>query len=180
MTGRGHLDFVSLAWWTDAVGRRHVRVEGESGREHRGASPPLPNNEDPRPPLAHVYPDRLFRRQRAGVDVWLAACACGATGLPEALAWMGPCCGPCHDRRQEQDGAHRAPADIPTTFTSSTGAETVLLLSGRWDVGGGGRPSPGARLGHSQRRVAGVARGGHAISIACPGLVAGWNAAGEW
>ncbi len=146
--GRGH--FISLAWWTDAVGRRHIRIVGEN--KLRGEeSPPLPANEDPRPPLAHVFPDRLFRRQRDGVDVWLAVCACGATGKPEALAWMGPCCGPCHDRREEQAGMPRASAETPTLFISPTGAHTILFSpDGRtlaaadghhlvrgWDIGTG-------------------------------------------
>jgi hypothetical protein len=91
--------FVTLVWWTDYLGRRHYRVAGgdlDEDEYHQLAV----SVEDPRPPLWYVYPDRVFRRIRDGEDTWLAACACGACGPPESLAWMGLCCGPCHDRRQ--------------------------------------------------------------------------------
>jgi hypothetical protein len=88
----------TVAWWTDYLGRRHVRVAGGAAA-HRHSSR---LDEDPRPPLWHVYPERIFRVHRPEREsVWLASCACGATGPPDKLAWMGPWCGPCHDRREE-------------------------------------------------------------------------------
>jgi hypothetical protein len=92
--------YVKLAWWTDHQGGRHYRVCGgnaaRGGHRHYSRA-----EEDPRPSLWHVYPERIFRRTQAGREEWLASCACGATGTPQALAWMGPGCGPCHDRREE-------------------------------------------------------------------------------
>jgi hypothetical protein len=97
----GGAAYVVLAWWTDPHGGRHYRVcggdtTGGGPHRHHCRSP-----EDARPPLWHVYPDRLFHRRQAGRGAWLAACACGVVGPPAALAWTGPCCGPCHDRREE-------------------------------------------------------------------------------
>src|SRR5262245_23186420 len=68
----------ALSWWTDPAGRRHVLV----------VSGELDDVEDLRPPLAHVYPERLFARRAGGVTAWLAACSCGAVGEPAALGWM--------------------------------------------------------------------------------------------
>jgi hypothetical protein len=105
--------FVGLAWWTDPQGGRHWRVcGGDDTHRHFLRAP-----EEPRPPLWHVYPDRLFRRTREGQSAWLAACDCGACGPPEALAWMGPYCGPCHDRREE--ALVPLPAPAPRTFDFS-------------------------------------------------------------
>jgi WD40 repeat protein len=50
----------------------------------------------------HAYPERVFRVMRAGQEPgWVVSCACGVTGEPRSLAWMGPRCGPCHDRVEE-------------------------------------------------------------------------------
>jgi WD40 repeat protein len=95
-----HDGFMYLAWWTDHQERRHHRIRGGRFRSTRGVAL-VAGNEDAHPPLWHVYPDRLFRRTSNGVDEWLAVCGCGVTGLPERLAWMGECCGPCCDRREE-------------------------------------------------------------------------------
>jgi hypothetical protein len=94
--------YVSVAWWSDHQGRKHVRVAA--------GDPDTPDwqpgysrlDDDLRPPLWHAHPGRVFRVTRAGQEpAWLASCACGATGEPGSLAWMGPRCGPCHDRVEE-------------------------------------------------------------------------------
>ena len=98
----------AVAWWTDHLGRRHYRLvvagpEDNGGRLFRAL-------DGERPPLWYVYPERVYCRTRAGRADWLACCACGACGPPGRLAWMGPCCGPCHDR--EQEGAAAPPPAV--------------------------------------------------------------------
>jgi hypothetical protein len=93
---------VVLAWWTDHQGGRHVRVWGVYTER------PPPD----RPPLWHIYPERGVRRQRGEREDWLAWCSCGEVGIPVDLAWMGPCCGPCHDRREESTDP--LPEALPT------------------------------------------------------------------
>jgi hypothetical protein len=100
-----HNAYLTLSWWTDPAGLRHYRIgAGDSTRlpVHR-AWTRAP--EDDRPPLWHVYPDRVFRRQENGTDDWLAVCACGVVGPPASLGWRGERCGPCQDRREEGDEA---------------------------------------------------------------------------
>jgi dipeptidyl aminopeptidase/acylaminoacyl peptidase len=92
-----------LAWWTDFAGRRHCHIIGCRGA-FRG--PQLTNlvcgTTEPKPPLWVVYPESTFLyRGTDSPPTLLALCACGALGRPEELGWMGTCCGPCHDRREE-------------------------------------------------------------------------------
>jgi hypothetical protein len=95
---------VEMAWWTDPLGRRHVRVKGERlGRTGRQAARSSPFKGWP---LWHLYPERLLLSEWGGRKELLAFCGCGAAGPPEALAWMGERCGPCHDRREEGGPAH--------------------------------------------------------------------------
>jgi hypothetical protein len=122
---RGETARVSLAWWTDHVGRRHFRVVGGNSRD--GSYRTLDaTRTDPRPPLWHLYPDRLFYRERDGGGGWLAACGCGACGPPAALGWMGASCGPCHDRRQE---GGPLPQTIPTYAFAHQGTARTLAFS---------------------------------------------------
>jgi WD40 repeat protein len=83
----------------------------------------------------------------------VALCECGAWGPPEQLAWMGPCCGPCWDR-QENERVQRVAA-IPTDgqATGLTFSPDGRSLAGRdrsgvsvWDV------ATGARLHHWTRQ----------------------------
>jgi WD40 repeat protein len=103
-TAWGDTALVSIAWWTDYLGQRHFRICAGNSRDGSYQDFNV-QRRDRRPPLWHLFPDGLFQRRRQKEGVWLAACACGACGAPEALGWMGPCCGPCHDRREEQGGA---------------------------------------------------------------------------
>jgi WD40 repeat protein len=112
--GRGP-GYVFVAWWTDYQQRKHIRLAVGSfdfyGERHRGRP-----GEDLRPPVWHVHPERIFRVTRQGQDpTWLASCACGVTAEPRALAWMGSCCGPCHDRAEE--GLPPADETAPALFS---------------------------------------------------------------
>ena len=91
-----------VAWWTDAIGRKHVRVlagEGLGGMlEGKGANA-LPGVGPP--PLELVYPDSGVLVRRLPRLEWHVLCDCGLWGPPAELGWMGPFCAACHDRREE-------------------------------------------------------------------------------
>ena len=101
MTGpRDRTTYLLLVWWSDHRGSKHVRVRGGDKVNLRTYLSRLDHDE--RPPLWQVYPERVYRVKRGDAEpVWLASCACGVTGPPREIAWMGPRCGPCHDRREE-------------------------------------------------------------------------------
>jgi WD40 repeat protein len=146
----------AVAWWTDHLGRRHYRLvvagpEDDGGRQFRA-----PDGE--RPALWYVYPERVYRRTREGRAEWLAGCACGACGPPGRLAWMGPCCGPCHDRVEE--GAAPLPAavlggppgPVHSLAFAPDGRALAAAKEGRqvevFDLGGGGARVLVPRGGH--------------------------------
>ncbi|MBY0457341.1 MAG: hypothetical protein K2V38_08395 [Gemmataceae bacterium] len=92
---------VLAAWWTDAIGRKHVVVRGRRV-EHREAARLLSKKDlDARPPLFHAYPEYVCRRTVGDREEIVCACGCGAVGTPDSLSWMGPMCGPCFDRKEE-------------------------------------------------------------------------------
>ncbi len=154
---------VTVAWWTDPLGRRHWRVTG--GRLYDWHDVwPVRSPFDAHA-LWHVYPDRLMLLRRGDREVLGAFCACGAAGPLAAIGWAGDCCGPCHDRREE--GLPPLPAvDIPLTLRRHTARVTHLcftadnrLLSGGsdgrivlWDLESGAsrvlRHRSGQLVGH--------------------------------
>jgi WD40 repeat protein len=84
----------------------------------------------------HLAPDQVFYRERAGEPSWLAVCACGMTGTPEAIGWMGDRCGCCHYKPAE------APAETPVHFATFRDAKHALKQlafspDGRWLAGAG-------------------------------------------
>ncbi len=87
---------VVVAWWTAISGRRHVRVVGRVVTPETGY---LVNagKMNTRPPVWHVFPDRVYRRRAGKANDLVAVCGCGAVGTETALGWAGPCCGPCSD-----------------------------------------------------------------------------------
>jgi hypothetical protein len=91
---------VILAWWSDHLGRRHVRVSRATDVSIDPEAPqPVPTGWAP---LGQIYPEHILIRQRPGGDeALLAVCRCGEWGRPGELAWMGETCGACHDRAEE-------------------------------------------------------------------------------
>jgi WD40 repeat protein len=89
-----------VAWWADFAGRRHCRVVGRRGQFGREQLSDL-LNAGRRPLLRVVYPGSCFFRRVGGRGEWLTLCACGSLAPAEKAGWMGPCCGPCHDSREE-------------------------------------------------------------------------------
>jgi hypothetical protein len=126
---------VSAAWWTDHLGRCHVRVIGErveQWREHRDRmlrSSPLPAW-----PLWRVHPERVLVRTAAGRDELLAVCPCGMVGTPAALGWTGERCGPCHDRAQEGD----EDPGLPFALRSDKGPVDFLAFAANGRLVSGG------------------------------------------
>src|SRR5262245_43295823 len=141
---------VYLAWWTDHLGRRHVRVTRPTPRAFDpGAPQPAPLGLWP--PLGRVYPERVLLRARpGGLHTLLAVCDCGVSDRPELLAWMGDRCVACHDGKEEAGaGGQAAPFTLEghpegdvlaLAFTAdgrtlaSVGLDGVCRL---WDLGTG-------------------------------------------
>jgi hypothetical protein len=126
---------VGLAWWTDHLRRRHFRVWAGSSADGSYFAQLHPEHH-PLPPLWHVAPDRIFERMRHGQREWLAACPCGMVGTPQAIGWMGTCCGVCHYSKAES-------LSEPAVHTSRLTEADVPLRhlgfspDGRWLVGAG-------------------------------------------
>jgi WD40 repeat protein len=124
-------------WWTDRLGRKHHRVVGRRRRCNNSARHNILSPDDERSPLWLVYPENLYLRQQVWGWELFAACRCGAVGTPEALGWMGDCCGPCHDRREAGEPPPATPWLPRTVLTGHTtevmnvafGNDGRLLLS---------------------------------------------------
>jgi WD40 repeat protein len=93
---------VKTAWWTDPIGRKHVRV---TARWWWAYTRPIATPRDPSglPAVWAVYPEPVVRYRTLHTKriTSVVVCPCGAVGSPASLAWMGDSCGPCYDRRQE-------------------------------------------------------------------------------
>src|SRR5829696_6867942 len=75
--GGRHSRYVFVAWWSDHQRRKHVRVTGGDtglgGRDWHHSR----LDDDPRPPIWHISPQRIFRVKRGDAEpAWLAACGC--------------------------------------------------------------------------------------------------------
>src|SRR5262249_38660354 len=92
----------------------------------------------PGAPLWCVHPDRLVTvscfgppdpaRKRQSL---LGLCACGRVGTPSELHWVGPCCGPCHDRYLEQGhDLLRDPSPLPPIRLDPPGRVLALAVAG--------------------------------------------------
>jgi hypothetical protein len=129
---------VSAAWWADRLGRKHVRLRGR--RLPMSASRPRDQVVGPTSPgtsaLAHLAPERAFRRSRGGREDVAVVCACGAAGSPDEVGWMGTCCTACHDRRE----AGEAPVALPSCCAGSPNMPilAVAISPGSRTVAAGG------------------------------------------
>jgi WD40 repeat protein len=95
---------LAVAWWSDRIGRRHVRVRGV--RWYFGSDSAARNNilapfTESRPPVWLIYPDYIYLAGEGEDQKILAACPCGMTGTLDAIGWMGDRCAACHDRSEE-------------------------------------------------------------------------------
>jgi hypothetical protein len=94
---------VAVAWWTDPLGRRHLRVHGwfeQASMTFRVCYQRA--WDDPSvPPLWHISREQTYLSLCGDRSEAIVCCSCGAAGTPREVAWMGECCGPCHDRREE-------------------------------------------------------------------------------
>ena len=140
---------VVVAWWTAISGRRHVRVVGRVVTPETGY---LVNagKMNTRPPVWHVFPDRVYRRRAGKANDLVAVCGCGAVGTEAALGWAGPCCGPCLDF-QEEHGALppqrpallRTPSPCLAVAASADGRFVAGASAGEvrlWNLDAGAEP----------------------------------------
>ncbi len=115
-------------WWEDALGRRAWHVGMETPLE----MPFRPEPPADRPPLAWFAPPGACGwLTRGGHTEIVTACRCGLVRPPRSIAWMGACCGPCHDR--EQEGATplghpplRFPAPVEACLVAPDGRLVVI------------------------------------------------------
>lgn len=115
---------VVLGWWTDALGRKHVRVR--VGR--------VPQKDAT--PAEVVHPGQpVFRSDGGWAADELFACGCGAVGTAESIAWTGDLCGPCYDR--VQDGGPRPPHTLCEAWAYD-GGPLAFTANGAAVVGGAG------------------------------------------
>lgn len=95
---------LALAWWTDALGRCHVRVKGLRWAFRAGPetlTSILCPYADERPPVWLVYPEYIYLAGTGPTARVLAVCPCGVAGTLDALGWMGDRCAACHDRLED-------------------------------------------------------------------------------
>jgi hypothetical protein len=135
-----------VAWWSDLLGRRHVRVK--SGPCRTGAQAPPPGSWDRLAALSRVYPDVCLDLDRGAGSSPVAQCRCGAVGPPGSLGWMGRECGACHDRRTAGEPVPDRLWSLPEAASGSLlaspdgGALVRLAPDGEvsvWDVATGAR-----------------------------------------
>lgn len=102
LSDKGIRSFVLLVWWTDHAERKHYRLVAHRLKLTGVARENWLHKPVRVPPLGLVYPRQGIAVQRGRDFDMRVFCACGEWGKPEALGWMGPSCGPCHDRCEGQ------------------------------------------------------------------------------
>ena len=137
------LTILGVAWWTDHVRRTHLYVEAagshgsSSFAEYSDAREGTSSHRERllfEHPLELLHPDLVWlvsertRKRRV-------LCGCGLFGTLDELAWMGDCCGPCHDRRQEGEpplplqAARRLAAHVTHLAPTPDGSVVVARLA---------------------------------------------------
>ncbi len=89
-----------LAWWSDRLGRKHHRLVARRGAFSPGGRKNVLSEGEERAALWLAYPENTYLRERGKGRELFVVCPCGAAGAPEEVGWVGPCCGPCHDRQE--------------------------------------------------------------------------------
>jgi WD40 repeat protein len=95
---------LAVAWWTDRLGRKHVRVMGARwsfSYDRHAEKNILCPHAGSRPPVWLIYPDLIYLTGEDEDQRVLAACPCGVAGDLDAIGWMGDRCAACHDRSEE-------------------------------------------------------------------------------
>jgi WD40 repeat protein len=125
-----HTSLLRLAWWTDALGRKHHRIRGDRIPldEHTRRQVFSPRNGS-RPALWEIYPDSTYLRTVSGQREPVVVCDCGVAGRPREVGWMGQVCGACHDRREEGYQPPPARGAGRTTLTGHKGVVHSLVFA---------------------------------------------------
>jgi hypothetical protein len=121
-----------VAWWTAAFGRKHVRVTGRI-IDHAHSTLLNETKLNTRPPLWHVYPERVYRRRVGPANDIVTVCGCGACGSERMLSWAGPSCGPCLDYTQEHGAP---PLTRPALFPTAAPCVAVAVSANGRRVAG--------------------------------------------
>jgi hypothetical protein len=126
---------LGVAWWRNAIGQLVLRVVGRRSRTGRRSPHDdlFERDGDRDLPLLNIDPLRTLFRQAGGRSDWLVLCDCGVCGRPGDIAWMGHCCGPCHDARVSGDRA--TPLTAPTVSRGPWGRHLATSMDGRHLVG---------------------------------------------
>jgi WD40 repeat protein len=183
---------VATAWWTDRLGRKHLRVLGGAGKTlcHRMLFQVPRLGGERLSTLEQVYPRHTARCARGGQVYLLGLCDCGAVGTPEALGWTGERCGPCHDRPAAGEAA-----PLPLSFAFSElpfiaahlgcglvafapdGRTVALAQDGVWlrDLETGAMEQLPLSRDRRRRHCLGYADGGRRLVLAVDGEVLIWD-----
>jgi hypothetical protein len=119
---------VAVAWWTDWIGRKHIRLVARRGEFNNAARQNLLSHGARRPFQWQVYPENLYLRFAEGREQVWGLCRCGAVGPAQDLGWMGNVCGPCHDRLEAGTLPH-FPGPVRTILSGRSTAPGQLRFS---------------------------------------------------
>lgn len=117
---------VTLAWWTDGLSRRHFRIRGcaAGDAEYHAVDLRAP---DLRPPVWHVYPDRVFGAEEGELVTWHGVCPCGRAAPTSGGNWFGDKCHYCD--RPWQGPPPRAAVDPLAPLAGPEGTPRLLTFS---------------------------------------------------
>jgi WD40 repeat protein len=125
-----HTSLLRLAWWTDALGRKHHRIRGDriALDDHTRRQVFSPRNGS-RPALWEIYPDSTYLRTVSGQREPVVVCPCGVAGREEEVGWMGQLCGACHDRREEGNHSPSTRTHEQTTLVGHNGSVLSVVFA---------------------------------------------------
>lgn len=92
---------LGVAWFTDHLGKKHVRLKGDVIRTTKYGSTSMWQQDQPMHRL--VYPNSWLETRLS------ITCYCGKKGVLEEIGWDGTKCRSCRDREQyERDTGFKA------------------------------------------------------------------------